>query len=72
MTKGKHLKLLRVAMDVSQSALADRIGVPVSSVSRWEGARNVTEKAADRYRVALATFGTIPTIDVDESPEAVA
>jgi DNA-binding transcriptional regulator YiaG len=71
MQTGRDLKLRRVAMDVSQSALAEKIGVPVSSVSRWEGARYVTTKAAERYLAALATFGTIPTVDVDR-PEAVA
>jgi len=67
MTTGKHLKLKRIAMDVPQGALAERIGVPVPSVSRWEGARLVTDKAAARYLAALATFGTIPTVDVGET-----
>lgn len=71
MTTGKSLQLRRIAMDVPQGALAERIGVPVSNVSRWENARIVKPKAADRYLAGLATFGTIPTIDVS-TPEPVA
>lgn len=64
MTTGKNLKLKRIAMDVSQTALAEQIGVPTSSVNRWESSRVVKDKAAERYLAGLATFGTIPTIEV--------
>lgn len=71
MTTGKELELKRRALDVSQGALADAIGVPQSSVSRWERARVVTDKAAARYLRGLATFGTIPTVAI-EAPREVA
>ena len=58
---GKELQLRRVAMDVKLTDLAARIGVPHSSVSRWEHARNVTDRAAGRYLAALATFATNAT-----------
>jgi transcriptional regulator with XRE-family HTH domain len=73
MTTGKQLQLRRIALDVTASDLAAVIGVPPSSVSRWENARRVTDKAAARYLEALATFGTIPTVDVTMTgPEAAA
>lgn len=71
MTTGKDLKLRRIALDVQTGELAERIGVPPSTISRWESGRRVTDKAAVRYLTGLATFGTIPIIDVSE-PEAVA
>lgn len=64
MTTGKELQLKRIALDVTATALAARIGVPPSAVSRWETSRRVTEKAANRYLEGLATFGTIPTVEV--------
>lgn len=51
-------------MNVSLGDLAARIGVPASSVSRWETALRVPEKAEARYLTSLATFGTIPTVTV--------
>ncbi|MES2210946.1 MAG: helix-turn-helix transcriptional regulator [Chloroflexota bacterium] len=71
MNTGKDLTLKRIAMDVPAGALAERIGVSGSTLSRWENSRRVTTKAADRYLAALATFGTIPTVDVSV-PEQVA
>jgi transcriptional regulator with XRE-family HTH domain len=64
MTTGKELTLKRIAMDVSAGALAERAGVDKSTLSRWENARRVKDAAAARYLDALATFGTIPTVDV--------
>lgn len=69
MNSGKELTLKRIAMDVTASALAERIGVDKSTLSRWENARRVPPKATDRYLAGLATFGTIPTIDVS-APDA--
>ncbi len=51
-------------MNVTLGDLASRIGVPASSVSRWETAIRVPAKAEGRYLEALATFGTIPTVTV--------
>jgi DNA-binding transcriptional regulator YiaG len=61
-------------MNVSLGDLAARIGVPASSVSRWETAARVPRKAEPRYLEALATFGTIPTVTVttDEPTSEVA
>lgn len=61
MKTGKELQLARIALDVRPGELAERMGVPPSSISRWEGSRRVTDKAAKRYLEALTTFGTIPT-----------
>lgn len=51
-------------MNVSLGELAARLGVPASSVSRWETSLRVPSKAEVRYLEALATFGTIPTVTV--------
>lgn len=64
MTSGKELELLRVAMDLTQTALAERVGVSLTTIGRWEGQRRVDQRAVDRYLTGLATFGTIPTIEV--------
>lgn len=62
MQTGKDLKLRRVAMDVPANALADRLGVAASQISRWENSRVVTDEASTKYLEGLATFGTIPTV----------
>lgn len=62
---GKELELERRAKDVSVTALAYAMGVAHSRVSHIEGSRFVTDKAARRYREALATFE-----DVETSPDA--
>lgn len=64
MTTGTDLRLRRTAMNVNLGELASRVGVPASSVSRWETALRVPTKAEKRYLEALATFGTIPTVTV--------
>lgn len=64
MTTGKELQLKRIAMDVQAGALAERVGVTNSTISRWENSRRVATKAETRYLTGLATFGTIPTIDI--------
>ena len=71
MTSGKELTLRRIAMDVTAGQLAERAGVDKSTLSRWENARRVKDAAEKRYLDALATFGTIPTVDVS-IPEQVA
>lgn len=64
MKTGKELQLTRIAMDVRQDALAERMGVQASTLSRWENARTVRDDQARAYLKGLATFGTIPTVDV--------
>lgn len=64
MSTGTDLRLKRTAMNVQLGDLAARIGVPASSVSRWETSVRVPSKAEARYLEGLATFGTIPTVVV--------
>lgn len=61
---GKDLRLRRIAMDVSVTSLAEAIGCQPSQINRWENHRRVTAKAVERYLTGLATFGTIPTVEV--------
>lgn len=51
-------------MHVTASALAERIAVSVSWVSRRESLAVVKDKDADKYLGGLATFGTVPTVTV--------
>lgn len=64
MTTGPDLRLRRTAMAVTATALAARIGVSVSWVSRRESLANVNEKDAAKYLTGLATFGPVPTVEV--------
>lgn len=64
MTAGKELRLKRIAMEVRMGELAERLGVPVSRVSRWETLGVVREKDVTQYLEALATFGTVPTVTI--------
>lgn len=72
MSTGTDLRLKRTAMNVALGDLAARLGVPASSVSRWETALRVPAKAEVRYLEALATFGTIPTVTVTTGDGAAA
>ena len=47
------------------------MGVQPGTISRWENARRLRDEKAARYREALATFGTIPTVSVTQ-PDAAA
>lgn len=58
---GLELRLMRVAADVRVGDLATAMGISSGSLSRIEGSRRVTEKAARRYVTALATFATSQT-----------
>lgn len=62
---GKELELKRVAMDVTVNQLAEAIGVPPSSVSRWESCRTpLTRSAAQRYLEGLAKHGPVPDVAI--------
>lgn len=61
MVTGMELRLERVAADVKAKDLAEAMGTVPSSVSRLERARIVTDKAAQRYRDALARCATVAT-----------
>lgn len=58
MTSGKDLKLRRVEADVKTKDIAAVMGVPSSSVSRWENTRVLRDEVVERYLAALATFAT--------------
>lgn len=52
-------------MDVTQGELAERMGVSAPKLSRWENSRKRLPPAkVEQYLAGLATFGTIPTVDV--------
>jgi transcriptional regulator with XRE-family HTH domain len=65
MTTGPDLRLRRTAMHVTASALAARINVSLSWVSRRESLAVVKEAEAQRYLAGLATFGAVPTVTVE-------
>lgn len=64
MTTGPDLQLRRVAMGVTQAALAERIGVNPNWVTRRESKARVKAEDAEKYLTGLATFGTVPEITV--------
>ena len=64
MTTGPDLRLRRTAMHITASALAERLNVSLSWVSRRESLAVVKEADAKRYLSGLATFGTVPTVEV--------
>ena len=55
----KNLKLLRIKADLSQSELADILGVTQSAVTNWE--RGNTQPSVDRLPKLAEVFGC--TID---------
>lgn len=67
MTPGPDLRLRRTAMGITQTALAKRLNVSLSWVSRRESLANVNEKDAARYLGGLATFGTVPIVKVERA-----
>lgn len=64
MQTGPDLQLRRVAMGVTQAALAERIGVNPNWITRREARARVKAEDAERYLAGLATFGTVPTVEV--------
>lgn len=57
---GERLKELRKKLDVSQEQLAQRLGVSVGTVSRWETGRAEPQSVAQKAALAAmgATVGT--------------
>lgn len=51
----------RVLLDVRTKDLAAAMGTRSSHVSQIESSRYVTDRMAERYREALATFATVAT-----------
>ena len=64
MTTGPDLQLRRVAMGITQAALAERMGVSPNWVTRRESKARVKAEDAEKYLTGLATFGTVPTVVV--------
>lgn len=64
MTTGPDLQLRRVAMGVTQAALAARCGVTSNWISRRESKARVKAEDAEKYLTGLGTFGTVPTVEV--------
>jgi hypothetical protein len=58
---GKQLKLERVAVDVTATALADRMGINRATVWIIEKSATVDPARAEQYRKALATFENVAT-----------
>lgn len=67
-TKGLQLKLERIAKRATASDVAAAMGVTPSRISYLESRDVVTDRAAAKYREALATLPTVATPAVP-SPE---
>lgn len=60
-TTGLDLKLERTARRVSVKEMAIAMGVSPARISNIESRHVVTDRAAGRYRAALATLPTVAT-----------
>lgn len=60
-TRGIDLRLERTALRVLAKDLAERMHVQPGRVSVIENMDRITPATAEKYRKALATFGTVPT-----------
>lgn len=64
---GTDLRLRRIAMGVDTIELMKAAGYKSpSSISHIETRQRVRKATADRYLEALATFGAVPTVTVEE------
>lgn len=61
---GTDIQLRRIAMGLTQSQVAERMNVTTEWVGYRERAARVKAKDAERLLAALATFGTVPTVEV--------
>ena len=65
------LQAIRARLDLTQEQLAERLGVSVATVNRWEGGANMPQKAARTAIAALAAEAGIdsaePLVDEVES-----
>ncbi len=66
------LQAIRARLDLTQEQLADRLGVSVATVNRWEGGVTMPQKAARTAIAALAAEAGIDTTEpvVDEVESA--
>lgn len=60
-TRGRTLRVQRVRVGVTQTALAARIGCHRNSVIAWEKQAEVPQDKTARYLAALDTFKTVAT-----------
>lgn len=68
-TTGLDLKLERTARRISVKEMALAMGVSAARISNIESRHVVTDRAASRYREALAT---LPTVTTSQDVEVVA
>lgn len=57
------LRAIRARLDLTQEQLADRLGVSVTTVNRWEGGTSAPQKAAREAIAALAEEAEVGTDD---------
>ena len=57
------LRAIRTRLDLTQEALAERLGVSFATVNRWEGGTNLPQKAAREVIEALAREAGIDDAD---------
>lgn len=57
------LRAIRVALDLTQTELADRLGVSFATVNRWEGGGTKPQRAAMAKLVALAEEAGVDSTD---------
>ncbi|MEQ1737048.1 MAG: type I restriction-modification system subunit M N-terminal domain-containing protein, partial [Rhodoglobus sp.] len=66
------LRLIRSAENLTQQQLADRLGVSVVTVNRWEGGTSKPQKAAREAIAALAEEVGIDRAEPETAPAAAA
>ena len=59
------MQAIRARLDLTQEQLAERLGVAVATVNRWEGGVTTPQRAA---RTAIAALAVEAGVDVD-APE---
>jgi type I restriction enzyme M protein len=64
------LRAIRARLNLTQSQLADRLGVSFATVNRWEGGSSRPQKAAREVVAALAQEAGLDGSEIVEAPEA--
>ena len=65
-----QLKKIRIAANMTQNELAEKVGVTRTAVSKWEAGRMPTPKTAQRIAAVLGFDWTLffePPADTDKS-----
>ena len=63
LTTAATLRAIRASLDLTQGELAERLGVSLATVNRWEGGANIPQKAA---RTTIAALAAEAGVDTDE------